>query len=113
MILRNNSNKEIKLNWTPGGIFRRYSTVFFPAAFSHDSRVIHIDILLNCRLLPAVNILCSHIADTLLLSIGKKYCLKPNSTLFRQRVLESNQFDNLSPPFIINFSKPYWLYKLN
>lgn len=98
MLNRSNANKEKGLKWNPLGIFRQNYSGNFPAHFSLVSRAIHIQFSLNCRLLLAPSIFCYRIADVAIILQLRHSKHKKSQPVLKQRIIESNQFDNLSPP---------------
>ena len=98
MTYRSNSNKEVKPGFNPLEIFRQYYAGYVPAYFSPVYRAIHIQLSLNCRLRNAVDIHCRRISDLVIISQDEHRRHKKNRVVLKQRVIESNQYDNLSPP---------------
>lgn len=100
MVYRGNTNRVNRLKWNPFEVFRQSYSGEFVADFSLVTRTIHIQFPLNCRLLPAVNIHCLRIAELADISRIKFNNHKRTRIVFKQRKIESNQYDNLSPPRI-------------
>ncbi len=98
------TNKEKRFNWNPFEAFRQNYAGDIPGNFSLASRGIHIRFSLNCRLRTAVNICCFRLAGLLKISQLKPRSHKRIHILFKQRIIESNQYDNLSPPRLSNIN---------
>jgi hypothetical protein len=98
------TNKEKSFNWNPFEAFRQNFAGDIPDNFPLVSRGIHIQFSLSCRLRTAVNIFCFRLDG-----LHKILRLKPRShkrthIIFKPRVIESNQYDNLSPPRLSNIN---------
>ena len=106
MLYGNNSNREIKLKRNPLWLIKQRCSGMIAACFPPALCLTDIELPLNSRLLPAVIIPCPGIAFALNISNKKNQNLKKICTLFKQRVFESNQYDNLSPPFFIAMERP-------
>jgi hypothetical protein len=100
MLYKSYANNGKRFKWNPFEIFRQNYTGDIPANFSLVSRGIHIQFSLNCRLLIAAKIFCLRIADIAIISQLKHSKHKKSQSVFKQRVIESNQYDNLSPPHL-------------
>lgn len=100
MICRMNSQMKYRPAFNLMESLRRYLKCSAPALLPHYSRSLHIALSLNCRLSHALKFLHAAIEESLQLSKGKNHSSKPLVTLCRQRVIASNQFDNLSPPLV-------------
>jgi len=98
MVYRGNTNRVNKLKWNPLEMLRQSYPVEFAADFSLVTHTIHIQFSLNCRLSTAVNILYKRIAELVDISRIKFNNHKKIRVVFKQRKIESNQYDNLSPP---------------
>ena len=98
MIYKSSTNRVNRLKWNPFEVFRQSFVGDFPADFSLGTHSIHIQFPLNCRLLPAVNIHCLRTAELMMNSKSVHRSYKQTQIIFIQRVFESNQYDNLSPP---------------
>ena len=101
MLYGNNSNKKTKLRWNPIDLIRLHCSSNVPAYFMPGSRIIHIELPPNSCLVIAIDLPCFRFADALNISNKKNQILKKICTLFKQRVFESNQYDNLSPPLFL------------
>jgi hypothetical protein len=104
MIYKGNTNKENRIKWNPFEVLRQNYAGDIPDNFSLVSRGIHIQFSFNCRLRTAVNIFCLRIADFVKISQLKHSSHKKTRFIFKQRIIESNQYDNLSPPRFSNIS---------
>ncbi len=100
MTYGNNSNRKTKLSWNPIDVIKLHCNSNVPAYFMPGFRIIHIELPPGSCLVAAIDLPCSRFADILNISTKKNYILKNICTLFKQRVFESNQYDNLSPPIL-------------